>query len=310
MNPSLGTIERATDTFGPLFTERALTTGRHQLSFGATYRYSTFDRLDGRDLRSGTLVTTANQFVDEATPFDVETLKLNLRVHTVTFFTNVGVTERLDIGAALPVVSLSLDGERVDTYRGQVFPQATASANTTGPADLAVRAKYRILGEGRIGLSAGAELRAPTGSEANLLGAGSSALKLTAIASAERGRFAAHVNAGFVSGGAFRQVDYSGAVTLAMNERLTLLAEVVGRRLKTPGQITELVLPHPTIAGVRTIRLVPDGTTLNSAVVATGLKLNLTSTWLLGAHLSLAATDAGLRPRPTPMLALDYTFER
>src|SRR5262249_5757843 len=124
MNPSLGTIERATDTFGPVFTERALTAGRHQLSFGATYDFARFDRLDGLDLRSGALVTTANQFVDEPRPFDVETLKLKIRASTVTLFGNFGVTERLDVGAALPLVSLSIDGERYDTYRSQTFLQA------------------------------------------------------------------------------------------------------------------------------------------------------------------------------------------
>ena len=36
---------------------------------------------------------------------------------------DVGVTDRLDVGAAVPVVSLSLEGLRFSTYRGARFLQ-------------------------------------------------------------------------------------------------------------------------------------------------------------------------------------------
>ena len=36
LNPELGTVERATQSFGPFFIERALTAGRRQASFGMT----------------------------------------------------------------------------------------------------------------------------------------------------------------------------------------------------------------------------------------------------------------------------------
>jgi hypothetical protein len=49
------------------------------------------------------------------------------------------VTDRLDVGIAAPLVSLSLDGSRVNTYRGRTFTQATASARAVGLADLVVR---------------------------------------------------------------------------------------------------------------------------------------------------------------------------
>src|SRR5262249_44893989 len=72
MNPELGTVERASQTFSPFFVERALTAGNGQGSWGFTVQHVRFDSLDGQNLRDGTLVTTANQFVDEATPFDVD----------------------------------------------------------------------------------------------------------------------------------------------------------------------------------------------------------------------------------------------
>src|SRR3954453_20319466 len=47
LNPELGTVERATHSFGPFFTERASTAGRHQASFGLTLQQLHFTSLDG-----------------------------------------------------------------------------------------------------------------------------------------------------------------------------------------------------------------------------------------------------------------------
>src|SRR6185295_18215673 len=61
LNPELGTVERATKSFGPFFVERAQTAGRGQASAGVTFEHVHFASLDGRSLRDGTFVTTANK---------------------------------------------------------------------------------------------------------------------------------------------------------------------------------------------------------------------------------------------------------
>jgi len=93
-NPELGTVERATQSFGPFYTERATTAGRGQASFGLTFQQLHFTSLDGRNLRDGSLVTTANQFSDEAAPFDVDRLTLNVDASVATLYGNIGVTDR------------------------------------------------------------------------------------------------------------------------------------------------------------------------------------------------------------------------
>ena len=128
LNPALGTVERATQSFGPFFVERALTAGRHQASIGMTYQHLHFTSLDGRNLRDGSLVTTANQFTDEGAPFDVDTLSLSIDASVATLYGNVGVTDRVEVGFAAPFLALQMDGSRVNTYRGRTFTQATASA--------------------------------------------------------------------------------------------------------------------------------------------------------------------------------------
>ena len=123
-NPSLGTLDRLAQSFGPFLVDRAVTTGKGQVSIAGMYRYAPITSLDGRDLRDGTFVTTANQFRDEPGPFDVDALTLRASTRTVTFFGNVGVTDWLDVGTAVPIVRLEMSGERINTYRGASVVQA------------------------------------------------------------------------------------------------------------------------------------------------------------------------------------------
>ena len=53
LDPTLGTVVRSSDSFGPFFTERSLTAGRSQASLGIGYYSTTFDNIDGRNLRDG-----------------------------------------------------------------------------------------------------------------------------------------------------------------------------------------------------------------------------------------------------------------
>lgn len=309
-NPALGVTERASDSFGPIFVERALTAGRGRASFGASYRFNRFVELDGADLRDGTLVTTANRFSDESTPFDVETLSLRLETNTATFVGSVGVTDWLDVSAALPLVWVKLDGERVNTFRGRSTTQATASSRVTGLADLALRAKVRLAGRGGSGLALGTEVRVPTGQEEDLLGAGKASVKGQVIVSAEGGPVGFHLNGGYRAGGIADEIDGGAALTLAPAARLTFVAEVFGRRVNGLGRLTSIEQAHPTIVGVRTIRLASDGTDVTSGVGVFGMKWNLGSTWLLNASVALPLTDNGLKSRPVPSVSLDYAFGR
>jgi hypothetical protein len=309
-NPSVGTMERASDSFGLFFLDRALTSGRRQTSIGVTYRYAQFDTLDGRSLRDGTLVTTANRLTGEPAPFDVEALELKLDAATVTMFGSYGVTDRLDISAAMPVVDLSLSGERLNVYRGSVFQQATASAFVTGIGDISLRAKYALVQTREIGVAADVDLRLPTGNEDQLLGAGSTAVRLSAIASLEGPRVATHVKGGIGLGGASDEVALGAAVALAVTSRFSLVGEVFGQRLSELARIADVAAPHPSIPNVSTTRLLPADTGTNTAVAVAGFKWNVARTWLLNANVLFPLTDTGLTSRPIPSIALEYTFDR
>jgi hypothetical protein len=238
----------------------------------------------------------------------VETIALFLRSHTVTFSGNLGVTDRLDVGVALPFVRLTLRGERVDALRGVTFLQARADASASGIGDIVIRAKYNVLRRGGSGLAVGAESRLPTGAKENLLGSGKTVLKPRVVASLEGTRVGVHGDLGYAFGGLSKQLDYSTAVTIAANPRLTVVGEMLAQRLDAGGRLMETTAPHPRLIGVDTIRLsaVPEGT--ERVLAIGGVKWNVAATILLSATVLRPLTDAGLTPRWVPSVAIEYSF--
>lgn len=308
LNPELGTSERADNTFGPFFVERALTIGRNQASAGVSVQHLELTSLDGHNLRDGTLVTTANQFADESAPFDVDQLRLNIAADVATIYGTFGLTSRMDVGAALPLVSLRVDGARVDTYRGQAFQQATASATTVGVADADVRVKYLWFEEDGQRLATSVDVRLPTGKQENLLGAGKAAVKFSVLGSLDKGSWSAHASAGVSGGGFARAVSYGAAIGVAATRRLTISGEVLGSWLDGAGRLTTATAPDPALAGVNTIRLTSTTSWLHVATVVPGVKWNLADTWVLLANVSVPLTNGGLTARATPFVGIDYAF--
>ena len=235
LNPELGTVERPTQTFGTFFLERALTAGRGQASAGLTLQHVHFASLDGRSLGNGSLVTTANQFADEAQPFDVDQLTLDIDADVATLYGSIGVTKHLEIGAAVPMMSLSIAGSRVNTYRGRTFTQASARGRAIGVADVVARAKYTFYDEDTTALAAAVDVRLPTGREQDLLGAGEASYKLSTIGSIEGHRASAHANIGLTVGGLATEFSYGGAVVVAAGRTLSLVGEVLGRWIRQLG---------------------------------------------------------------------------
>jgi hypothetical protein len=308
LNPQLGTVERVTESFGAFFVERALGPGAGRASFGATVSTTAYNRLGDLQLRDGSLVTVFNQFSDEAEAFDTESLTLRMRSRTLTLFGSVGVTDRLEIGGALPLVDLTLDGERVNVYRGTETLQASGEASASGVGDVALRAKYTLV-SGRSGaVAAAAEVRLPTGDEENLLGAGAASYRFLGVASLEQGRFALHGNGGFMTGGISDEINLGAAAGLAVHPRFTISGEALFRRIAELAEIGLVTEPHPTIVGVETGRLLAGeaGAWVSSAVA--GAKWNPGGSVVIGGHVAFPLVRRGLTARATPTFTFEYAF--
>jgi hypothetical protein len=306
---ALGTLQRTSDSFGPFFTERSLTAGRGHGSIFVTVQSVHYTKLDDHNLRDRTFLVTANRFRDEPQPFDVETLALALSSTTVTLAATAGVSDRLDVSIAVPIVQLALEGSRVNTYRGVRLLQASAVATTSGLADIALRSKLRLSpSQSSTSLAVIGEVRLPTGRTKDLLGEGSTSGGALLTASWQLAKLTIDLNGGLSGGPLSRQSRYAAATTFSASPRVTLVMEVIGHRLGNLGPLTQSSVAHPSIVGVDTIRLVlAPGSTSMSAVVA-GAKWNVFGTWLLNANVSTPVTSRGLRTGATVRIGLDYAF--
>jgi outer membrane putative beta-barrel porin/alpha-amylase len=310
LDPTLGTPIRASESFGPIFTQRSLLAGQNYASFGVSYRTTNFTTIDGRSLRDGTLLSTASILRGDAAPFDVETVSLRIRTDTMTIVGSYGITDRLDISAGIPFVHLSLQGERVDNYRGRRLLQARGTASSSGFGDVVVRSRYNVLDEGASGLSIGAEVRLPTGSEENLLGAGEYAFTPRLIGSVEHDRVGVHGEFGYSFDEVSNALVYSAAVTAAPASRVTIIGELLGRRLEGLGRLVETVQPNPRLTGVDTIRLTSSGETTDRLTLVGGVKWNVASTWLVTASVLRSLTSVGLNADWVPTITFDGWFGR
>jgi hypothetical protein len=305
-----GTVVRSSESFGPTFVERSLTVGTIKPAFGVSFQETRFSKIDGRSLSDGTLVAIGSRLAGQTAPYDVETLSLRLRTRTLTLSTNVGVTDRLDVSASLPIVRLTLSGERIDTLRGAPLLQATAAVDASGVGDLIVRAKYNVVRRGGTGVAVGVETRLPTGDTENLLGAGEPSVKPRVIGSIESARVSVHGELGYASGGLSRELDYGAAVAITGSPRVTVVGELLGRRLDSGSRLVESVTAHPTLVGIETIRLTSVDEATHRTVAAGTVKWNIAQTWLLSATLQRPLTDVGLTSTVVPSVSLEYSFGR
>lgn len=237
--PVSGTFNRASESFGPIFAERALTIGKKKLNLGVNYQHVTFDHLDGKSLQGGEIVgyTGLPNYLGVDSVFFEDRLDLQLTTDTVSVSAMYGLSDRLDVGVAIPINRVSVKASIVSRYGDSVTGTSTAtnpnplcasyyiptlqarslpplvradgcgvaadaSGSASGIGDIVVRTKYNFLKRNGGGLAGGVDLRLPTGDETNLLGIAGAQAKLYIAASSGFSRVSPHVNFGYtISGG-------------------------------------------------------------------------------------------------------------
>jgi hypothetical protein len=219
-----------------------------------------------------------------------------------------GVADRVDISAAVPLLTISLEGSRVDTYRGTAVVQGTALASSSGIGDVRLGAKYNPIRWGGSGVALAGEARLPTGDSDNLLGSGQLVFTPRLIGSLERNQFAVHGDLGFAMGGRSDELHYAGAFTVVAHDRVTLFTEFLGRRLTSGGRLVEVVEPHPSLVRVETIRLNGTQQATTRMQMAAGLRWNVASTYLLSINVLRPLTSAGLNARWMTSVSFDYAL--
>jgi hypothetical protein len=261
-DPATGEIRLATTTFGPVYAERAFTIGKKRFDFGVAFQPTSFDSFETAELSDGSmqfilehnnccpgtppgqnapLLPTSDDSPGVPTPFfpDFERdllrsqISLDIEANTTVFFANYGVTERFDVGAAIPIVSVQMAGsvtstiERTATrdrphihnFNNQDAFTVAETRSATGLGDVLLRAKYNFVRSGGNALAAAIDLRLPTGDEDDLLGTGATQTRVQFLASGEYGVFAPHASFGYTfSNGEVSDLTADVANTVAPDE--------------------------------------------------------------------------------------------
>ena len=174
---------RSSNSFGPFFMERSLTGGRRQVSFGVAYNDATFDNIDGRELRDGTLVATAGRLVGDARAVrrrDADASNPHTCRHGVGTRRRDGPHRRQRSRPAPERQPRRTT--RGHLSRGGYRAGDSAWRSASGIGDVRLGAKYNAIRRGGSGIALAGEARLPTGDSDNLLGSG----ELVFIASADR----------------------------------------------------------------------------------------------------------------------------
>lgn len=349
-DPALGVFSRSTDSFGPLFAERANTAGKGKFSFGLNATYTTFDSFEGENLRDGdiTLFLTHSDLNRDGGHLDFffegdviqANLFLDITAYTANLFANYGVTDRLDVGMALPYLRIEMDArihERIiklstgdEPFVFHIFQNGTddndivSRGRAEGFGDLVLRAKYRLRKsqEGG-GLAAGLDMRLPTADETELLGSGATQAKLYLIASGSGKRFSPHVNLGYtfsrggsaVTGPLPDEINYTAGFDAALHRRITFTADIIGRTLRDFDRIVkverEREFTHGIGGPVETTTITDyalQRDNLNVLLGSVGLKLNPFGRLLLSGNVLISQGKRGLQDHFTPVVSIDYTF--
>ena len=359
---STGAYVRSSSSFGPAFTERALTLGRRRVSVGMNYQHTTFSSFGGEDLRNGaiTFFLPHTDCCSAAAPppsplnpgFEGDWMEAALDIKTTTdtfaFFANYGVTDRLDVGVAVPLTHVNLDTtvhatilrlatgtSLVHTFvTGQdvITKDFTSSGSASGVGDIVLRTKYSVYRSGSSAVAGALDLRLPTGDSDNLLGIGTTQAKMYVIASTEAGMFSPHVNFGYTASGSgdkvgvygipvqgvSDEVNYAGGVEFIPAPQVTVIGDIIGRTLRGAGTVAaqNISLQYSTSASQATNpitgqpfrELTFTPGNLNLVLGSAGVKYNPAGNVLLTGNVLFPLTSGGLKSKVAFVLGIDIAF--
>jgi len=308
LDPSLGIVARASDSFGPFFTERAFRNTGGRFSAGVAIQFARFSLLHGDDLTDGTFPISATRPTDVDPPFAVEKLTLQLERQSVTVFADYGIGERLSLGAVLPLTRVQLSGSRVRNQGGNAALQSLQAGSAMGVGDFVVNARVLVAGDGPRGASIGTDLRLPTGRSEDFLGAGRVGARVLGIGSWEQGPVGVYVNGGYSVGGLSRSLEWSGAATLAATARVSVVGEILGRRFLEARVLEPIWQPHSSVRILDTLVWRASEHRFNATSLAAGARWNIADAWLLNANVLFSLASGGLRAPLTPAVSVDYDF--
>lgn len=265
-DPETGTYRQTTDSLGPIVAERPQTLGKGKFSINVAFTSFEYDEFEGDKLDDLT-ATARHMDVSPAglgdPTFELDEIAIDLDVdleyQSLALAAVYGVTDRLDIGAVIPVVDAEMDVKadarvihsplnttpELHTFEGPGAESAKdfASESATGIGDILLGAKYYGISRQSFDLAGAFEVKLDTGDEDNFLGTGDINLFPAVIVSADVSEFFTtylnlgpdfnvntHLNLGYdvnVSDSDKNAVEYAAGVELGTSQ-LTGVVDILG----------------------------------------------------------------------------------
>lgn len=328
-------------SFGPTFVERALTNGRGVLNLGVSFQFSSFDTLQGVDLKTDGFPVQSQigtYLLDGVTLGDSWRATLDVKSRTFIFAGSYGVTDHLDVGWAIPIASIEATGRLMRDYdaardydafpqvqplypnRAGTLVQSEGIAKATGIGDMVVRGKFAFGPPTRQMGMVSAELRLPTGDEEDLLGTGKTSFRLIGGGTRVFGVGSVNVNGGFTVGGLTDEFNFSAGTDVALlaRKQLTLTFDVISQTLRDAVTSVETLVSDDRVSiGAPELsrrRVVQYGfwdrgtTTLLRA--AAGAKYAVGGEWLLTGSGLFRLNDNGYQAKLVAIVGLERTWVR
>src|SRR6266481_3842757 len=332
IDPTLHVPVPSDQSLGPILTQRAETIGRHKLYVAATYQYFLLQDADGHGLKSlpATFLLSSTNTPASPDTVVIANSRVDLKVHQWVGYLTYGVTDRIDVSVAVPLLRVNLrytTNEQLFTKDGgfvRNFANSQAE-EATGVGDVVVAVKGTFWKMKHGGLALGGEFRLPSGDAQDFLGSGTVGVKPFA-AFTYSGRVSPHFNVGYQAngntelvvtsagnkGGLPNRLIYSGGADWRVTRRLTVAADVLAQRVFQAPEAKILfdVKPSPVSNPGFSIAqtTVSSSGTYNRTDGSIGIKLKPFGKLLVTGNLLVKLDQGGLRSRLAPLVGVSYTF--
>ncbi len=357
-----GVMQEAT-SFGPVLADRAETLGKRKIFVGASYEYFHFDKADSVDLKSFGAVfqheeepticamfpTTECLDGEPVYTHDIVATqnRIDIKVHQVTLVGTYGLSDKLDVSLAIPLVDARVsmtsnatiynfeqgppnhtfapitDNPR-ETYISPSNAILTNSGSSLGIGDLRLRGKYVAWRDAKekSAVAVGLDLRLPTGDANNFQGSGTWGLRPFVIYSYSA-RVSPHASAGFEGNG---NSVLAGTVT-SQPVTKAQLPNVFSYSAGADASIRRWVGVSADYIGTSLLNAsrIENSTytdyqgaphanvstftsTVNQANISLGAKVRPVARLLITGNVLFRLNDAGLHFKPSPLIGVSYVF--
>ncbi len=333
-------IPQTYNNLGPILTDRAQTVGRHRMFLGFTASQFVFTDIDGIPLGSlpfayyvtafqqGTNTVLSNTYTTEDTKLS---FKINQFIGVATF----GISNRIDVSVIVPIERVSLGATTfnsksyiLDSSNNLVFqytnPNTYSPGSASGIGDLTFNGKAELWKGEHGTVSAGMNVRTPTGDDLNYLGSGAWGFNPYLVYS-YLAKISPHAKIGYQwntttelnnptdSAGGNQSLpggmQYNVGADWAILRHITVAADLLGNQYLNSPKLVRTTEPLPdTSTNVTLPTIVPGSSSYSINNLSTGLKWNQFRNLVLSGNVLFQLNNNGLRSRPTPLVGISYKF--